>query len=430
MISFYFNKIRELKIIQSISIKVLDFIVSIISSILIIRIFQENIYGKFIFISSLFALVSFFYDQFDGLILKFIKSQKEYDSLNFFISTIIFSKFIIYIIGVFFLCLYGYVFSSNFLLDRTLNSIFLILLPHYLFSAIDATISKALYIFNKQFFLIRLAFVRALILLFILGFYYFLKKFDKSELIIIHSLIILIIGIIFSSVKYYILKKYSSNVSLSLSRIDIKKIIKNEHIKYLYPLQFSSVLSLIKNYIPNIVLASYFSYGSTGYYHVIYNIFKQINSFLPNLFNMYLNKIINVKMKSSILYKKYFIGAGFSYLFTTVLFSVFILLIKDLLFKIYGFENYEIFNIGIIIISICLPISSIGYLLRTNILTRTSTLPILISSITRFIIGTPILYVFGYFFEEKGFYYSILINLLLFNSILYITSKKIKNEKS
>lgn len=426
MISFYYNKIRELKIIQSISIKGLDLIVSIISSILIIRIFQENIYGKFIFVSSLFALISFFYDQFDGLILKFIKSQKQYDLLNFFISTIIFSKFLIYIIGVIFLCLYGYVFSSNFLFDRTLNSIFLILLPHYLFSAIDATISKALYIFNKQVFLIRIAFIRALMLLFILGSYTFIKKFDKSELIIIHSLIILIIGIIFFSIKLYTLNKHSSNVSVSLSRVDIKKLIKNEHIKYLYPLQFSSVLSLIKNYIPNILIASNFSYGSTGYYHIIYNIFKQINSFLPNLFNMYLNKIINVKMKSTILYKKYFIGAGFSYLLVTVLFSFFILSFKDFLFEIYGFENYEIFNIGINIISICIPISSIGYLLRTNLLTRTSTSPILISSLTRFIFGIPILYVFVYFFKEKGFYYSILINLLLFNSILYITSKKMK----
>ena len=166
------------------------------------------------------------------------------------------------------------------------------------------------------------------------------------------------------------------------------------------------------------------------YYHFIYNIYKQLNSFFPNLFNMYLNRIINIKMKNTKSYRKYFLGAGLSYLLLTILMAIIIFVAKDYLFIIYGFNKYEIFSYGILIICICLPISAIGYLIRTNILTRTTTLPILISSIARFVIGMPLLYLLAYFYNEKGFYFSILINILLFNSILYQTSKKFKNEKN
>ena len=84
MISFYYKKIKELKIIQSTFNQSLDFLISICSSILIIRVFQEYIYGKFIFITSLFALISFFYDQFDGLILRYLRNREDYYLLNFF----------------------------------------------------------------------------------------------------------------------------------------------------------------------------------------------------------------------------------------------------------------------------------------------------------------------------------------------------------
>jgi O-antigen/teichoic acid export membrane protein len=77
---------------------------------------------------------------------------------------------------------------------------------------------------------------------------------------------------------------------------------------YAGPIQLQAISSLVKNYVPVLILGQQNLYTETAYYRVLTKVFELVNKILPNLFVKIFPRIVSAVVKSKAIFQRKFIS--------------------------------------------------------------------------------------------------------------------------
>jgi O-antigen/teichoic acid export membrane protein len=408
------------KPIELLSFQIAELFISLISSILLIRLLNSNLYGLFVYLSSFLALTSLIFGQLDNFIIRFSNIKESSNAIKNFYSSI-YNKLAWFTIILLGCLIYLFIFKEE-EFNRYGHLIILISFNNFL-TIFNGSFSATLTAFKKQIYLSRISLFSVCFELLIILIFFLSDILNVLTSFLVLKTLIAVVQIIIKGI-------YIDNLDIKLWMPKNAKITlpwNKKHSKYTVPLIATSLFTYLKNYLPNIILGSISSYNNVSYYNIFFKIFNLANKILPKLSSSFLPEAIELKSANKYKFQIRYFKFSILYFFIVLLGSASLYFSKDLILWLYDFKSIKSLNLGIFLMCLATLFHSLSTIMTFFYFTGERTFNILFVEVIRSFIMVFTSYYLIIEFQLLGAFFSFFLHNLITFVLLFIFSfKRIK----
>jgi len=401
--------------------------VSFLSSIILVRMLGTEMYGKYIYIVAIAAMLPIWYSALDSILIRF-GPLKNVAIKIIYLKSIIAVKLLIFLVLVFALSYYIYLFEEEVVRNDSLILIVVLLIAKEFISIFKASFAAVVNIYEKYYFLALVSFINALAYLMFVSGASIICADDENFLVYIvsYTLIAATITLIVSRTAANKLLGVEYGV-FDIRIKDFSNLYSEGKIKYFGPLQLVSIQSYIKLYLPQILLGDLSTFNNVAYYEIARKIYKIVHSFIPKILNLFMPTIIKEKDDNFLNFVKQFKKYSIAYVLMIFFISSVLLYMNAHISKLYIIENVETWSLLFFVFSVDLVLAAIGNLHNIIIRIGDNTVGILNASILRTFIGGIIMYYLIQDYGIEGAGYGKMVDTFILTSMLILYSYKYIN---
>ena len=416
------NLLRVGSKVGSLHVIVIGF--SFLASVFLVKSLDANLYGKYIYLVSIIAILPLLFNSFDQILIRF-GSVEKVEKQILYLKGIIFCKKLIFLLSLVFLYVWMINFELILLEDKLFIHLLIIMLIKELVLLVQNSLKTIININEKYMIISSIEFIRSATYACVIISAYFLS-IDSHNMLMTVVYFNLISELLIFIYVFNTASKLLENKLFNLSfRINsIKLIFNKEKLNYFGPLQLVSFQSYLKQYLPQILLGKIATYNEVAYYEVIKKIYNIIHKFTPKMTELFLPSIIKTKTKDEMMFIHKMNSFGIYYTVAISFISLVIFYSDELILNMFSLTYFEGVNSIFLLFSLNLIVGSIGQLNNIIIKTSDTTKGILYASIIRTVIGSVLLV---YLVSNYGLYgasFSKLIDTIILSVVLIYYSSK------
>lgn len=352
---------KLIKIVSSISIlTVISMIASFLSSILIVRLLGAELYGKYIYLTALIAILPIWYTAFDQILIRFAPEESTEKKIEL-LKGVIFLKILFFLLLSSIFSIYIFTFERNFIQQDNIFLLVMILLLCKEFITIFQTSYSAIINIYEKYISLTFASVANSIIYLLFIFIISFQNFSHKKILFLMTFFMLtgtFLTYLFS--RHLANKLLKINYSLyNISLSNIKNIFVRNKIMYFGPLQFTNIQSYLKLYLAQLLLANFTTYTNVAYYELIRKIFTITHKFIPKIMDLFIPSLIYKKNQDHLKFLFHLKQYSMFYFLSVSLLALLLFYNSNILFNVYNLEYTKdaqlmtfIFSMNLIVLSI------------------------------------------------------------------------------
>lgn len=392
---------------------ILLFLVSVIT----INNIETKMYGVYVYLIALSAIVPVFYSAFDSLLLRFTVSESKKNQMTYMF-TIIICKLAVFVIVTPIMFFYVYHFEQEIMLDETYELIFIALVFREFMRVFINSYTGIINIYEKYILLSKFAVFSAFSSLAFVFITSNLLNLESESFLFYLIVFQVVLSIIAFSFNFYIANKFIK-FPLIPNQFDFNLVGQKRNLSYFLPLQLVSFQSYLKLYLPQVFLGNVTTFEDLGIFDILRKIFNIIHKIVPKVTSLFLPSFIKLKESDPSSFELKFSKYSLIYSLLMMFVGVLIIIFSDLILYIFGLESTQITAIMFILFSYETFLGAIGHTLTMYVKTLETTRLIFYSSFVRDSVGSFLTYFLILKFTAVGAVLAKLINTFVLD-VIYV----------